>query len=166
MKYDTIKRIEQIPVGEKLAKADLTQIDGSIKGMTLTFESGKQVMVSYSNYNFDLSVTAAPKMQDAWEVKGILLGVDLTQHFNEKSTAERYKFKLEQTEGVEQIVLNKISVSEEEKLVQSEEIPFQEVIMKVEEIDGEYYVSISHWGMIKLEGYNPKANSAHRLFGN
>ena len=38
--------------------------------------------------------------------------------------------------------------------------------MRVVEVDGEFYVSIGHWGLFKLEGFIPRQHSAHRLFGN
>lgn len=118
-----VTKLGQFPVAEKLVNAELIYVNDIIHGCVLTFENGTFIEL-YNEYGSKIYTNAEPKMQDAWEVKAMLFSVDLTQRFNEKSTAERYSKILENVKGVTNIELNKIKVLAEEILVKSEEIPF------------------------------------------
>lgn len=97
MKFEKTKLERDIPVGEKLVKAEFESVDGSLHSALLTFESGKIVKMTVESYSFQVLVPAKPKMEDAYRVSGKLLGTDLTKVFEVYSNAQTYYDKLKAT---------------------------------------------------------------------
>ena len=128
MKLQRVKTDSEIPVGERLTKGELRTVDGSVKGVTLTFESGKVLQASVENYSeFHLLVPETPKLVARHQVSAKLFGVDLTKTFSSKYEASKYRDKLNEIENVSAVSdVTEVQLSSEEPVAESinDEFPF------------------------------------------
>jgi hypothetical protein len=129
MDLQRIKTQAELPIGEKLVAAEIIKIDGSVKALTMTFESGKIVKTSIENYSdFTIARQADPKLIDAYRVKASLFEVDMSKCFDSEYDAKQYIRELKEFERIEMDdKITKVKIDEAGKIVHStadDEIPF------------------------------------------
>ncbi len=95
-------------------KTELVFDNDSIKRMILRDAKGGYLEFSLENYSVHAYVPAPPEMKDKWKLSGLIKGIKIEEVYDDEHVA-RQKFNyLDGTEGVENLVNEKISVVVEE----------------------------------------------------
>lgn len=112
MKLQKVKTAKDITL--EGIKAELVFGDGSIKRMILRDAKGGYMEFSVENYSVHAYIPAPPEMKDSWKITGTIKGIKIEEVIEDEHEA-RQKFNyLDGTEGVENLVNEKISVAVEE----------------------------------------------------
>jgi len=116
MIWESAKSAKQIVLDGVTVEVD--KADSSLVSVTLTDSKGNKVRVRHNSYNMCVEIPAAPKLVDKFVVTGDVVGVPVSEVFDNKYEAENRRDDL-----VNETRNERATVSVE-KIQIEEEIPF------------------------------------------